>query len=114
MKAAKDFAEAARLLKLLGHPARLKVVCGLLGEPASLSRISREIGVPVSTLAQHLSVLRREGILEEERRGVEIFFRVADQRVPGILLALCAASPSGRGRRTPASLPRWKWRELHG
>jgi ArsR family transcriptional regulator len=101
-----DFRAAAGLLKILGHPVRLQIVCGLLGEPATLSRIARDLHVPVSTLAQHLSVLRRGDILEEERRGVEVVFRVADRRVPAILYALCSPSAT-RGR-----LPRWSWRDL--
>jgi ArsR family transcriptional regulator len=101
-----DFGAAAGILKTLGHPVRLKIVCGLLGEPATLSRIARDLGVPVSTLAQHLAVLRRGAILEEERRGVEVVFRVADRRVPAILCALCSPK-AAQGR-----LPRWSWRDL--
>ncbi len=101
-----DFTDAARLLKVLGHPLRLKIVCGLLGEPANLSRIARDLGVPISTLAQHLLVLRTGGILEERRDGVEVIFHVADRRVPAILRVLC--DPEGR----KTSLPRWRWREM--
>lgn len=103
-----DFGAAARLLKILGHPIRLKIVCGLLGEPANLSRIARDLDVPVSTLAQHLAVLRAGGVLEERRESVEVIFRVTDKRVPGILRVLCG------GGREESTLPRWSWRELHG
>lgn len=106
MKAGRDFGEAARLLKILGHPLRLKIVCGLLGEPAHLSKIARELEVPISTLAQHLSVLRTGGILEEEKHGLEVTFSVADARVPGILEVLCRQGRSG------AKLPGWTWQEL--
>lgn len=91
----RDFGAAARLLKILGHPLRLKIVCGLLGEPACLSRIARSLGAPVSTVAQHLSVLRSGGILKERRNGVEVIFSVADDRVPGILDVLCNPEPGG-------------------
>jgi ArsR family transcriptional regulator len=99
---------AARLLKILGHPLRLKIVCGLLGEPAGLTRIARDLDVPVSTLAQHLAVLRAGGVLEERREGVRVIFKVADRRVPGVLHVLCA--PGRGGTR----LPRWSWTELNG
>ncbi len=107
MNQLRDFGAAARLLKILGHPIRLKIVCGLLGEPASLSRIARSMDTPVSTVAQHLSVLRTGGILEERRKGVEVIFSVADDRVPGILEVLCSPGSSG------ARLPKWSWNELH-
>lgn len=101
-----NFGEAAGLLKILGHPLRLKIVCGLLGEPANLSRIARELDVPISTLAQHLRVLRAGGVLEERKESVEVIFSVADYRVPGILHVLC--NP-GTGK---AKLPHWNWQEL--
>jgi DNA-binding transcriptional ArsR family regulator len=103
-----DFGGAARLLKILGHPVRLKIVCGLMGDPAGLSRIARSLEMPVSTVAQHLAVLRTGGILEERRKGVEVIFSVADDRVPGILEVFC--SPVTGGVR----LPKWSWNELHG
>ncbi len=106
MKGVKNFHEAARLLKILGHPVRLKIVCGLLGEPANLSRIARDLEIPVSTLAQHLRVLRAGGILEERKDGVEVIFRVVDRRVPGILGILCDPT------LMKAKLPRWSWEDL--
>jgi|WetSurMetagenome_2_1015567.scaffolds.fasta_scaffold662348_1 DNA-binding transcriptional ArsR family regulator len=106
MKPVKNFTESARLLKVLGHPLRLKIVCGLLGEPANLSRIARNLDVPVSTLAQHLGVLRAGGVLDEHKEGVEVIFSVSDRRVPGILGILCDPT-TGK-----AKLPRWDWEEL--
>lgn len=108
MKQGKDFGEAARLLKVMGHPVRLKIICGLIGEPANGSQIARDLEVPISTLAQHLRALRTAGVLVEEKNGVEVIFRVADGRIPGILRVLC--DPRTRG----AKLPRWRWNELKG
>lgn len=101
-----DFVEAAKFLKTLSHPLRLKIVCGLMGESANLSRIARDLGIPISTASQHLAVLRRAGILVETRRGVEVLFEVKDGRVPGVLDVLC-----GHGAKRP-KLPRWSWAEL--
>jgi ArsR family transcriptional regulator len=101
-----DFQRAAGLLKTLAHPVRLKIVCGLLSEPATLSRIARDLGLPISTAAQHLTILRRGGILEERKQGVEVILSIADHRVPALLRTLCAPE-SSRGR-----LPHWTWRQL--
>lgn len=106
MRQGKDFGEAARLMKAMGHPVRLKIVCGLLGEPANGSQIARSLGVPMSTLAQHLKAMRTAGILVEEKHGVEVVFQVMDRRVPGILRVLC------NPRTLEAKLPRWRWQEL--
>jgi len=94
-----DFRDVARLLKTLGHPVRLKIVCGLLHEPATLSRIARELKVPLSTLAQHLAVLRGAQVLREEKHGVEVIFSVADRRVPAVLRSLCTSTVR-RGKRS--------------
>lgn len=101
-----DFEQGATLLKTLAHPLRLKMVCGLLREPSTLSQMARDLDVPISTMAQHLMLLRRCGVLEERRRGVEVVLRVADRRVESVLRALCAPESSRGG------LPRWNWRQL--
>jgi ArsR family transcriptional regulator len=99
------FEGAAELLKALGQPLRLRLVCGLSQHPSTLSRIAAELESPLSTVALHLGVLRRAGILAEERRGVEVVFSVRDPRVQGILRALCT---SGLGPE-PST---WAWPEL--
>jgi DNA-binding transcriptional ArsR family regulator len=99
------FESAAEILKALGQPLRLRLVCGLSQHPSTLSRIAAELESPISTVALHLGVLRRAGILAEERRGVEVVFSVRDARVQGILRTLCS---SGLG---PASSD-WAWPQL--
>jgi len=99
------FDEAAGLLKALGHPLRLRLACGLAREPSSLSRIAGDLGSPISTVALHLGVLRRAGVLTEERHGAEILFRVGEARVRLILCALCASGAEA----APAG---WAWNKL--
>jgi ArsR family transcriptional regulator len=99
------FDEAAGLLKALGHPFRLRLVCGLVRERSSLSRIAGNLGAPMSTVALHLGVLRRAGVLTEERNGAEILFRVGDARAQLILGALCASG----AEPAPAA---WAWSTL--
>lgn len=100
-----DFAAAATLFKALSHPLRLRLVCGLCREPASLSRIAGEIAAPLSTVAMHLGVLRRSGILSEDRRGAAILFQVQDERVRRIVCALCGAGAT----HAPED---WAWSRL--
>lgn len=99
------FDDAALILKALGHPLRLRLICGLSREPSNLTRIVQALGSPLSTVALHLGVLRRAGILVEERRGAEVVFEVADERVPRILQAFC-----GTGGPLPSES--WRWDEL--
>ena len=99
------FDEASGLLKALGHPLRLRLVCGLVREPSSLSRIAGDLGAPISTVALHLGVLRRARVLTEERNGAEILFRVGDARARLILGALCASG-------APPAPAGWAWSRL--
>ena len=99
------FEEATVLLKALGHPLRLRLICGLWREPSNLTRIVHALNAPLSTVALHLGVLRRAGILREERRGAEVLFYLVDERVPKILQTFCRHDP----QLPPIS---WNWEEL--
>jgi ArsR family transcriptional regulator, virulence genes transcriptional regulator len=99
------FEDAARLLKALGHPFRLRLVCGLTREPSNLTRIQAALDAPISTVALHLAVLRRSGILKEQRSGAEVRFEVQDPRVHQILEVFC-------GRRSGPPPAGWDWDNL--
>lgn len=87
------FDRAARVLKALSHRLRLELVCGLRGEPCTQTFIAGKLDLPQSTVAQHLKVLRSEGLIEEEKRGVEVVFSLArDPEVTRILDTLCGNS----------------------
>lgn len=84
------FEEAAGLFKALAHPLRLKLVCGLIRHPSTQTTISRLLDIPQSSLAQHLAVLRREGIVAGRReRGTEVILHVTDPRIPRIFREVC-------------------------
>lgn len=102
-----SFEQAARLLKAMSHPLRLRLICGLSREPRNLTRISAVWGGSISTLSAQLGVLRRAGILKEQRSGTEVCFRMDDARVRGVLDALCGGDAG--------SLPHdWTWESLAG
>lgn len=79
------YEEVAALLKALGHPARLCIVHGLLEGPCNVGTIKDCLGLPQSTISQHLMVLRAAGIVEGVRRGTEIRYHVRDERVRVLL-----------------------------
>ena len=95
-----DFADTAKLFKALAHPLRVKIICGLLEEPCTQTRIAACLGVPQSSVAQHLDVLRRAGIVEGNRFGTEVTLAIGDVRVPRVLRAAC---------RSGGSIPLFAW-----
>ena len=82
-------AGAADLLKALGHPLRLRIVCGLLQRPLTQTEIACCLGLPQSSVAQHLAVLRRAGLVDGRRSANQVILGIADPRAEAVLRALC-------------------------
>ena len=99
------FAPAARVLKALAHPLRLEITCGLRQLPCTQTFIAETLGVPQSSVAQHLKVLRSEGLVRAERRGVEVVFSLADPVVTQIIDTLCS-------KESPAAHTPYTWQEI--
>jgi ArsR family transcriptional regulator len=74
--------ERARVMKALAHPSRLFIVDELSRGERCVCELTEMIGADVSTVSKHLAVLRQAGLVLDERRGVQIFYRL---RVPCIL-----------------------------
>jgi ArsR family transcriptional regulator len=72
----------ARIIKALAHPTRLFIVDELARGERSVRELTKLIGVEMPTVSRHLSVLRNAGILADEKRGLQVFYRL---RVPCVL-----------------------------
>ena len=70
------FEEEAEVLKVLGHPIRLKIVAGLCTQECNVKHIWECLGLPQATVSQHLALLKNKGIIEGKRDGVEVFYSV--------------------------------------
>jgi DNA-binding transcriptional ArsR family regulator len=74
----------ASILKTLASPRRLDILHRLAEGPAEVGRIATDIGATQPNVSQHLSVLRSAGIVEAERDGREVRYRLAD---PDVMVA---------------------------
>jgi DNA-binding transcriptional ArsR family regulator len=74
----------AEILKTLAHPRRLEIVHLLATGPQSVGRIVEGLGVAQPNVSQHLALMRSAGVVEAERDGREIRYRLAD---PDIIVA---------------------------
>jgi len=72
----------ARILKALAHPTRLFIVDELARGERCVQHLTDLIGVEMPTVSRHLSQLKNAGILEDEKRGAQVFYRL---RVPCVL-----------------------------
>lgn len=66
----------ARIIKALAHPARLAIVDELRGRSRCVCEIQAVIGLDMSTVSKHLSVLKNAGIVQDEKRGVQVYYRL--------------------------------------
>ena len=72
----------AGILKALAHPTRLFVVDELSKGERCVCELTEMIGADISTVSKHLSVLKQAGILQDEKRGLQVWYSL---RVPCIL-----------------------------
>lgn len=85
----KQYNESAELLKVLSHPARLCIVRGLLNKgQCNVTYMQNCLGLPQSTISQHLQKLRAAGIIEGERNGLEINYKVCNEKAISIINVL--------------------------
>ncbi len=71
----------ADLLKALGQPTRLKILELLVDGERCVCEIFPAVGGEQSNISKHLAFLRSQGIVLAERRGMRVFYRLADQRI---------------------------------
>jgi DNA-binding transcriptional ArsR family regulator len=74
----------ADVLKVLAHPARIEILHRLAEGAMDVGRIAEAIGATQPNASQHLAVLRAVGLVEPERHGREIRYRLAD---PDVIVA---------------------------
>lgn len=71
---------AARALKAISHPLRLKILCVIGGEEVCVHDIVEAVGTSQSNISQHLAILRDKGVLTTRKDANRVYYRVADQR----------------------------------
>ena len=76
----------ANLFKGLAHPLRIRILEVLsAAETVSVSELLDETGLEASHLSQHLAVLRRHHLVLADRRGSQMFYRLAYPDVAELL-----------------------------
>jgi ArsR family transcriptional regulator len=77
----------ASLFRVLGHPARVRILELLRDGERSVGALQVELGLESGGTSQHLTALRRVGLVEARREGTSVFYRVPDDRVFELLEA---------------------------
>jgi ArsR family transcriptional regulator len=99
-----EMEDRARVMKALAHPSRLFIVDELSHGERCVCELTEMIGADVSTVSKHLAVLRDAGLVLDDRRGQQVFYRL---RVPCILnffgCVEAVITETGRSTRSGAS-----------
>jgi len=88
MKDLKIYERKAEKLKALAHPQRLCIVHGLMENNCNVTKIQECLGLPQSTVSQHLAKLKAAGIIEGNRNGLEICYSVVDEEIKEVVKIL--------------------------
>ena len=84
----KDYDNESETLKALAHPVRLRMVEGLIKNECNVNRIVEKLGLPQSTISQHLSILRNRGIVKARKEGLKTCYKVVNPKVIELVKAL--------------------------
>lgn len=78
-------AAAGHLLKALGNPDRLLLLCQLVEGEMNVGELERRLGIVQPTLSQQLGVLRREGLVDTRRDGRQIYYSISSPQAMAII-----------------------------
>jgi DNA-binding transcriptional ArsR family regulator len=76
-----DIDEAARSLKAMSHPLRLKILCALGSKEISVQDIVELVGTSQSNISQHLGILREKRILVTRKHANRVYYQIGDKRM---------------------------------
>ena len=87
------YSEIAEILKVLAHPIRLCIVKGILDQgECNVSHMHTCLSVPQSTVSQHLQKLRYAGVIDGKRHGLEVNYKIKDERITKLLNSILILS----------------------
>jgi ArsR family transcriptional regulator len=100
-----DAGDLAAAFKVLADPARLRLLSLIAAQPsgeACVCHLTAPLGLSQPTVSHHLKVMHDAGLLDRERRGTWVFYRVRADALETLRAAL-APRPEGRSAAVPAA-----------
>ena len=71
-----QFEARAKIIKAMAHPTRLFIVDELSKGEKCVCELTEMIGADTSTVSKHLSVLKNANIVQDEKRGLQVFYKL--------------------------------------
>jgi ArsR family transcriptional regulator len=76
---------AARVIRILGHPLRLRILELLEIGERNVADLQEELEASQAAISQQLAILRSEGIVAPRREGARVYYRIVEPKVSHIL-----------------------------
>jgi DNA-binding transcriptional ArsR family regulator len=67
----------ANVIKALAHPSRVLIAEALIDEERCVCELTELVGADISTVSKHLSVMKNAGLVEIEKRGLNVYYRLS-------------------------------------
>jgi Predicted transcriptional regulators len=81
--------QAVRVLKAMAHRERLVILCLLMDGELCVRDLERGVGMRQAALSQQLARLRAENIVDADRQGRFMLYRIKTPKIAAIVRALC-------------------------
>ena len=83
------FNMAAETFRVMSAPMRLKIISSLCNQEKNVGQLLEEIDTTQPNMSQHLNTLFKAKILGRRREGVQIYYRIINERVVTVCRAVC-------------------------
>jgi ArsR family transcriptional regulator len=83
------FEKVADLFRLMSAPMRLRIISALCDGEKNVGELLAEIDTTQPNMSQHLNTLYQAGVLGKRRAGVQIYYRIINDRVVTLCRAVC-------------------------
>lgn len=83
------FELAAEVFRVMSAPMRLKIISALCHGEKNVGELLAEIPTTQPNMSQHLNTLYKAGVLGRRREGVQIYYRIINERVVTLCRAVC-------------------------
>ena len=91
-----QFKRRAKIVKALAHPTRLFIVDHLARHRNCVQELTKMVGVDISTVSKHLAILKKAGILTDEKSGLQVCYRLRMPCVKDFLACMDHMSTAGK------------------
>lgn len=83
------FEKAAEVFRVMSAPMRLRIISALCNGEKNVGELLSEIDTTQPNMSQHLNTLYQAGVLGKRRDGVQIYYRIVNDRVVTLCRAVC-------------------------